>query len=79
MSIVESVLNVAFLGHNVARFTGDCCVPPPRPQAAHGLRSLAEQACFVNKQCVLMVSVGGVRSGSECARSLVPRERSSVY
>lgn len=54
-------------------------MPPPRPQAAHGLRSLAEQACFVNKQCVLMVSVGGVRSGSECARSLVPRERSSVY
>lgn len=39
----------------------------------------AKPACFVSKQRVLVVSVGGVRSGSECARSLVPRERPSVY
>lgn len=53
---------------------GHCCVLPPRPRDTRGLHFLAKQACFVNKQCVLMVGVGGVRRGRECARSLVPKE-----
>jgi len=57
---------------------GHCCVPPPRARDAHGLHFLAKQACFVNKQGVLVVGVGGVRRGRERARSLVPRDP-SVY
>ena len=53
-------------------------MPPPRARDAHGLHFLAKQACFVNKQGVLVVGVGGVRRGRERARSLVPRDP-SVY
>lgn len=49
-------------------------MPPPRPRVARGLCFLARQACFVNKQRVLLAGVGGVRRGSEPAGGLVPKE-----
>lgn len=53
---------------------GHCCVPPPRPQGAHGLHFLAKQACFLNKQCVFDDGCGWCQEGSGCARSCVPKE-----
>lgn len=50
---------------------GYCCVLPPGPRVACGLCFLAKQACFVTKQCVLMLGVGGGRRGSS---RLVPSE-----